>query len=249
MAILPLQELAAAAKRKADEEKPVVKDEPLEAPQPKRAKAPSTPILPPGAAKRTAESAAAPASRGPAMPSKPPEAARGLPAASSEAAQQSIPGKQPAAPSVGKPPVSAEAVLNEGCSTAHLWPSQAAAIGLPGDAITENGPGKPQQFAEVKVAAEQPIEVEEVEWKPGQPSGSPPDLSVQRTASTQAQESLTPVVPAADVGCALPLRCARIEAFIDDCTAILSAALQLIIMGRLGRKDQRLFGEQFNRLG
>ena len=243
----PLQELAAAAKRKADEEKPVIKDEPLEAPRPKRAKAPSTPILPPGAAKRIADSAAASASRGPAMPSKPPEAARDFPAVSSEAAQQSNPGKQPAAPSDKKPPVSAEAVLNEGCSTAHLWPSQNAAVGPSGDTNTENGAEEPQQLK--KTATEQAIEVEEVEWRPGQLSGSPPGRSEQRAAPAQAQERLTPEAPAADVGCASPLHHARIEARIDDCTATISVALQLMITGGSGHKSPRLFGDHFDEFG
>lgn len=249
MPILSLQELAAAAKRKADEQKPVVKDEPLEAQRSKRAKAPSTPILPPGAAKRTAESAAALTSRGSAALIVPPKAARGLPAVNSTVAQQSVPGKQLAQFPEEKPAVLTEAVLNEGCSTAHLWPSQAAAVGLSGDANTGSGAEKPRQFAVEKAAAEQPIEVEEVEWKPGQPSGSPPGRSKQRAAPAQAQESLRPETPAADVGCASPLHHARIEARIDVCTATMSAALQLMITGGLGHKSPRLFGDHFDEFG
>ena len=182
----------------------MVKDEPLDAQPPKRARAPSTPILPPSAAKRIAAPAAAPASGGPAVPDVPPQAARGLPAVNATAAQRSVSGKQAAEISQGMPSVSSEAVLNEGCSTAHLWPSQTAATGLSGGANTENGAEEPRQFAEEKVAAEQPIEVEEVEWRPGQPSGSLPDQRVP-TASAPAQESLTPEVPGADIRCGSPL--------------------------------------------
>ena len=98
------------------------------------------------------------------------------------AAQQSFLGKQPAASSEGKPPDSSEALLAEGCSAAHPWPSQTPATGLSAmstEGLVQRSPG---QAAEEKGAAEQPIEVEELEWRPGQPSGSPPDPGGQRAA-------------------------------------------------------------------
>ena len=110
-------------------------------------------------------------------------------------------GKQPAAPANGKALVSSEAVLKEGCSAAHLWPSHTAAMAPPDSVKRGNRAEEPGQFAQHETAAVQPIEVEEVEWRPDQPLGSPSDQGVQWAASAPAQESLAPEVPAADVRC------------------------------------------------
>ena len=162
-----MQELKAAAIRKAEQEKPSFRDEPLETQRVKRAKAPVTPILPPGAARLAAASAATSASAGgPHVPEL-----KGTASASKQAA---------AAESAG------EKLQRAG----HQWPSQVSGRSAPESAQLGEGthahPGSPGVNG---AAEEQHLDVEEVEWKPGDAGVTPASSAGVGSDSSPAQQA------------------------------------------------------------
>jgi len=160
-----VQELA-AAKVRIEPEKPSFKDEPFETQKFKRPKVPVTPILPPGSAKLTATSAS-------------------MSATSVKTEAEPLLESGPAA-SEPKQASLAEQGMHK---SAHQWPSQTSI----------------QDFDRVKIeagvsahgraAAEQDIEVEEVEWKPGEASAAPSG-SALKEGPNQVQPSEGPTAAA-----------------------------------------------------
>ena len=139
-----MQELNAAAKRRAEQEKPSFKDEPLETQRVKPVKALVTPIPSPGVARLAAASAPTPVSAGgqhvPGL--------KGMSSASEQAA---------AAESAG------ETLQRAG----HQWPSHISSRSAPETGqLGEESHAHPRST--VKGAEkEQQLDVEEVDWKPG----------------------------------------------------------------------------------
>ena len=164
-----MQELKAAAKRKAEQEKPSFKDEPLETQRVKRAKAPVTPILPPGAARLAAAHASAATSASADGPPNP--ELKGTASAAKQAA---------AAESAG------EKLQRAG----HQWPSQVRGRSAPETAQLGEGthahPGSPGVNG---AADEQQLDVEEVEWKPGDGGVIPASSAGVGSDSSPAQQA------------------------------------------------------------
>lgn len=140
-----MQELNAAAIRKAEQAKPSFKDEPLETERVKRVKAPVTPILPPGAARLAADSAATSATAGGQHILKP---KKGQASASEQAA---------AAESAG------EKLQRAG----HQWPSHVGGRSAPDTAQQGEGSHAHPGPGGKADANEQQLDVKDVDWKPG----------------------------------------------------------------------------------
>ena len=151
-----MQELLSAGKRKAEPERPSFTDEPLEGQKQKRPRVPVTPILPPAIAKLMATSVSA----------SQPQASSTAGAAVKTAAQaapaaDSIPAEPEQTPSAEQPGESAQ-------RAAYMWPSQAPSEK---PLNVEREGANSGSLPNGKAASNQAIEVEELEWKPGDAAG------------------------------------------------------------------------------
>lgn len=150
-----VQELQTAGKRKADPEKPSFKDEPLEAHKQKRPRVPVTAILPPAIAKPVSSSSTSWPQDSSAV------AASGLVRAQSAHATDTPAAEPEQAPSADLSDQSAQ-------RAAYLWPSQAPVVSSHMAILKSATPGS---LPDGTAAEEQEIEVEEVEWQPGEAAG------------------------------------------------------------------------------
>ena len=157
------QDLVTAGMRKADPEKPSFKDEPLEAQKLKRPRAQVTAILPPVIAKLVAAST--------------PEAHVGSSAQPAHTA----------GPTAAEPEqaTSADQADQSTQRAAYLWPSQAP---LGDHHKTENqGPDLGASLTD-NPAAGQELEVEELEWNPGEAAGTPSGRAPEATPAEGDQQ-------------------------------------------------------------
>ena len=150
-----VQDLQAAGKRKAEPEKPSFRDEPLEAQKQKRPRVPVTAIMPPAIAKILISPSTSRPQGSLAAAASEKVGAEAVHATDTRAAEPEQ------APSADLPDQSAR-------RAAFLWPSQTP-LGSPHVADLEST--SPRSLPDGKAAAEQEIEVEELEWKPGEPAG------------------------------------------------------------------------------
>lgn len=171
-----MQELSAAAKRKAEPEKPSFRDEPLETQRFKRPKVPVTPILPPGNIETLPKPAAADVNAEMASDSQAKPASLGFAAA--ELAQQAS-----AAGESGR----------QAQSVGHQWPSLGSPRVSSDRLQTQEGDREPDAAAESTAAAgAEPIEVQEVEWRPDLAAAGIPSSSGGEAGLPQAQPGQAP---------------------------------------------------------